>query len=200
MASQVPWASSQHRMRACSVAKSCPILWHYVACQAPLSMGFSRQECWSRSKGLPNLGIEPTSPVAPALAGRFFTTGKPFTHGSGVQKWVHRVGEDRKRGAETDRHTHTHTHSHTQTKKQRQIQREGEKKGREKETKRQRNRRTGRERENLVEAYPFYEKLHGEPLCPFLFIKIKSLQRRNMWLPLHAESKKERRQMNLFME
>ena len=76
--------------------------------------------------------------------------------------------------------THTHTHSHTQTKKQRQIQREGEKKGREKETKRQRNRRTGRERENLVEAYPFYEKLHGDPLCPFLFIKIKSLQGRNM--------------------
>ena len=26
MASQVPWASSQHRMRACSVAKSCPTL------------------------------------------------------------------------------------------------------------------------------------------------------------------------------
>ena len=161
-------------------------------------MGFSRQECWSRLPcpppgDLPNLGIEPTSPVAPALAGRFFTTGKPFTHGSGVQKWVHRVGEDRKREADRDRqidiHTHTHTHTHTRTRKQRQIQRAGEKKGREKETKRQRNRRTGGERENLVEAYPFYEKLHGEPLCRFLFIKIKSLQRRNiMWLPLHAES------------
>ena len=45
-----------------------------VAHQAPLSMGFSRHECWS---GLPFLlqGIFPTqgSPVSPALAGRFFT-------------------------------------------------------------------------------------------------------------------------------
>ena len=48
-----------------------------VACQAPLSMGLSQQEYWSGvsfpSPGdLPNLGIEPASPVAPALAGRFF--------------------------------------------------------------------------------------------------------------------------------
>ena len=43
-----------------------------VACQAPLSMAFSRQEYWS---GLPfpppgdfsNPGIEPSSPVSPAL-------------------------------------------------------------------------------------------------------------------------------------
>ena len=49
-----------------------------VAGQAPLSMGFSRQEYWS---GLPfpppgdlvDPGIEPASPVSPALAGRFFT-------------------------------------------------------------------------------------------------------------------------------
>ena len=48
------------------VSKSCPILatlWT-VACQAPLSMGFSRQEYWSGlpfpSPGdLPNPGIEP---------------------------------------------------------------------------------------------------------------------------------------------
>ena len=49
-----------------------------VACQAPLSMGFSRQEDWSGlpcpSPGdLPNPGIEPTSPAAPALQGGFFT-------------------------------------------------------------------------------------------------------------------------------
>ena len=48
-----------------------------VACQAPLFMGLSQQEYWSGlsfpSPGdLPNLGIEPASPVAPALAGRFF--------------------------------------------------------------------------------------------------------------------------------
>ena len=47
-----------------------------VAPQAPLSMGFSRQEYWSGlsfpSPGdLPDPGIEPTSP---AFAGKFFTT------------------------------------------------------------------------------------------------------------------------------
>ena len=50
-----------------------------VAHQAPLSMEYSRQECWS---GLPfpppgdlrHRGIKPESPVSPALAGRFFTT------------------------------------------------------------------------------------------------------------------------------
>ena len=52
------------------LAKSCPTLvtpWT-VACQAPLSMGFSRQEYWSGlpfpSPGdLPNPGIEPGSPA-----------------------------------------------------------------------------------------------------------------------------------------
>ena len=43
-----------------------------VARQAPLSMGFSRQEYWSGLPclppgNLPNAGIEPASPVAPAL-------------------------------------------------------------------------------------------------------------------------------------
>ena len=54
-----------------------------VACQAPLSMGFSRQEYWS---GLPFLPSEdlphPVIKLAsPAWAGRFFTTeppGKPI--------------------------------------------------------------------------------------------------------------------------
>ena len=62
-----------------------------AACQAPLPMGFSRQECWSgllfSPRGdLPDPGIKPTSPVSPALADRFFTTeppGKPMTLGSG---------------------------------------------------------------------------------------------------------------------
>ena len=49
------------------------------ACQAPLSMEFSRQEYWSRlpfpSPGhLPDLGIEPESLVSPALEGGFFIT------------------------------------------------------------------------------------------------------------------------------
>ena len=47
-----------------------------IACQAPLSMGFSRQEYQSGQlvptlEDLPNPGIEP---VPPALAGGFFTT------------------------------------------------------------------------------------------------------------------------------
>jgi len=53
-----------------------------VAFQAPLSMGFSRQEYWSELPfpppgDLPDPGIEPKSPEAPALAGRFFTTESP---------------------------------------------------------------------------------------------------------------------------
>ena len=58
------------------VTKSCPTLvtpWT-IARQAPLSMGFSRQEYWSGlprpSPGdLPNPGIEPESLTSPALAG-----------------------------------------------------------------------------------------------------------------------------------
>ena len=53
------------------------------SCQAPLCMGFFRQEYWS---GLPlpspgdlfDPGIEPTLPVSPVLAGRFFTTEPSF--------------------------------------------------------------------------------------------------------------------------
>ena len=53
-------------------------LW-LVAHQAPLSMGFSMQECWSEllcppPGDLPNPETEPTSLTTPALAGRFSTT------------------------------------------------------------------------------------------------------------------------------
>ena len=53
-----------------------------VARQAPLSMGFSRQEHWSglpfHSPGdLPNPGIKPKSSASPALTDRFFTTESP---------------------------------------------------------------------------------------------------------------------------
>ena len=53
-----------------------------VAHQAPLSMGFSKQEYWSGFPcpppgDLPDPEIEPVSPVAPALVGRFFTTEPP---------------------------------------------------------------------------------------------------------------------------
>ena len=50
-----------------------------IACQAPLSMGFSRQEDWSGLPcpplgDLPDPGIKSTSLTSPALAGGFFTT------------------------------------------------------------------------------------------------------------------------------
>ena len=74
------------QMHYALVVQSCPTLWDTdCSCQALLSMEFSSQEYWSGlpllSPGdLPDPGIEPTSPVAPALAGEFFTTelpGKP---------------------------------------------------------------------------------------------------------------------------
>ena len=53
-----------------------------VARQAPLSMGFSGQEYWSRlpfplPRDLPNPGIQPASP---ALAAGFFTSEPPGKH------------------------------------------------------------------------------------------------------------------------
>ena len=70
---------------SCSVAQLSVTLcdsMDYVARQAPLSMGFPRQEYQTGlplpiPRDLPDPGIEPTSP---ALAGGFFTTeplGKP---------------------------------------------------------------------------------------------------------------------------
>ena len=63
-----------------------------AALQAPLCMGFSRQESWSGVPcpppgDLPDPGTEPSSLLSPALAGGFFTTGAtweapdPMTHG-----------------------------------------------------------------------------------------------------------------------
>ena len=50
--------------------------------QAPLSMGFSKQEYWSELPFPPpgdllNPGIKPRSSASPALADRFFTTEPP---------------------------------------------------------------------------------------------------------------------------
>ena len=66
------------------VAQSCAIPWT-VARQAPLSMGFSRQEFWSGLSFPPprHLINSGTEPVSPALGDGFFTTeplGKPLTH------------------------------------------------------------------------------------------------------------------------
>ena len=48
----------------------------------PLSMGFSRQECWSGLPfpipgDLPNPGLEPTSTYVSCITGGFFTTEPP---------------------------------------------------------------------------------------------------------------------------
>ena len=54
-----------------------------VARQAPVSMEFSKHECWSGlpfpSPGnLPNPGIEPGSPTLPVDSLLYEPTGKPF--------------------------------------------------------------------------------------------------------------------------
>ena len=63
------------------VTKSCSALVtpRTVACQVPLSMGFSRQEYWSglpvpSARDLPDSGIEPECLKSPAFSGGFFTT------------------------------------------------------------------------------------------------------------------------------
>ena len=68
--------------RACSSASLVPDSlqpWTVVH-QAPLSMGFSRQEYWSGLPSpppgnLPHPGTKPASLTPPALADRFFSTG-----------------------------------------------------------------------------------------------------------------------------
>ena len=77
------WLSSQCLMHGCMLSCFSHVqlfvtLW-IVAHQAPLSMGFSREEYWSGfpcppPRDLPNPGIKPASLMSPALAGRFFTT------------------------------------------------------------------------------------------------------------------------------
>ena len=76
-----------------------------VTYQAPLSMGFSRQEHWSGLPcpppgDLPNPGIETTSLTSPALVGGFFTTEPPRKRLSLSLSHIH-----------SHSHTHTHTHS-----------------------------------------------------------------------------------------
>ena len=76
------------RPLACMHAKSlrllsdCATPWT-VAHQAPLSMGFSRQEYWSGLScpppgDFPDPGIKPASLTSPTLAGMFFTTSAPW--------------------------------------------------------------------------------------------------------------------------
>ena len=75
----VQYQSDRH---TCMLSRFSPVrlfatLWT-VAFQAPLSVGFFRQEYWSGLPcpppgDLPDPGIEPMSLTSPALAGEFFT-------------------------------------------------------------------------------------------------------------------------------
>ena len=69
-------------MFSCSVVSDSLLTPWTIAHQAPLSMGFSRQEYWSKLPfpppgDLPNRGIKPVFPAALALAGGFLTTELP---------------------------------------------------------------------------------------------------------------------------
>ena len=78
------YSKSPYIILSCVAAQSCLTFmtpWT-IAHQAPLSMGFSRQEYWSALPfpppgDLPNSGIKPASLGSLALAGRFFTTEPP---------------------------------------------------------------------------------------------------------------------------
>ena len=84
----LPWGDSSSQasgklawMSVCSVVQSSltlQTLWT-VALQAPLTVGFPRQEYWNGlpfppQGDIPAPGIKSRSPVSPTLAGRFFTT------------------------------------------------------------------------------------------------------------------------------
>ena len=76
------------------VAKSCLtlVITQTVACQAPLSMGFSRQDYWSGlpfpSPGdLPDPGIKPASLMSPALAHRCLQLVPPGKALKESEKW-----------------------------------------------------------------------------------------------------------------
>ena len=65
-----------------------------AACQAPLSMEFSKQEYWRGlpcplSGDLPNPRIEPMPLVSPALAVGFFTTGPPGKLQNQISRKLH---------------------------------------------------------------------------------------------------------------
>ena len=79
--------SSSLDLSLCACVLSCSVMPDsLLPCQAPLSMGFFRSEYCSELPfpppgDLPNPGIEPTSPISPALAAKFFITepsGKPL--------------------------------------------------------------------------------------------------------------------------
>ena len=74
-----------------------------VACQDPLSIQFFRQECWSElpsplPRDLPDPGIEPMSPVSPALQADSLLSEPGFPGGSVVKNPPAKTGESRDEG------------------------------------------------------------------------------------------------------
>ena len=72
------WWATPGWVLSCSVVSDSATPWT-VTRQAPVSMGFSRQEYWSglpfpSPEDLPDPGIQPASLTSPALASRFFST------------------------------------------------------------------------------------------------------------------------------
>ena len=68
-----------------------------IACQAPLSMGFSRQEYWSGLScpppgDLPDPGIKLASLMSSALAGKFFTSNTTWEAHSGSKVFQIELG------------------------------------------------------------------------------------------------------------
>ena len=84
---------SCHDLHACMCAEALFVTPGTVVHQSPLSMGFSRQEHWSGLPcpppgDLPNPGIEPTSPVAPAL----HLNSSPLSHWGSLHGHPERPG------------------------------------------------------------------------------------------------------------
>ena len=79
-----PEVGQTWRKTSCMCAQAVSRVWlsatpRAVARKAPLSLGFSKQECWSglpfpSSGDLPDPWIEPMSPAFLELGGRFYTT------------------------------------------------------------------------------------------------------------------------------
>ena len=86
----LPCKQRHGRMRVCVLSLS--RVWLFttpwtVACWAPLSMGFFRQEYWSGLPcPLPDPGMEPVSLKSSPSAGRFFTTSAPWEAQSHVDR------------------------------------------------------------------------------------------------------------------
>ena len=88
-------------MHVCAQSNSLRPHGLYVACQAPLSMEFSRQEYWSwlpfpTPGDLPDPGIEPTSPESPALQ----SDTLPLSHLGNISLWLEITGIINKVGLE----------------------------------------------------------------------------------------------------